>query len=155
MFSSTFDRFWFRTGKNYYSEVFLEECKYVVKKKMPDHITNDIELSSDDSISKACDEENSGEENSNKKTLMKKILMNKIRNRKFFLEKYKKFFRFEARDFPFPKYMICFLGFASSLLKYETTSFRKIYKSFLSLGLQSSISRNIRKTFFGKNIRAF
>ena len=39
----------------------------LLKKKMPDHITNDIELSSDDSISKACDEENSGEENSNKK----------------------------------------------------------------------------------------
>ena len=23
----------FRTGKNYYSQVFLEECKYVVKEK--------------------------------------------------------------------------------------------------------------------------
>ena len=33
----------FRTGKNYYPQVFLEECKYVVKKKkMPEYITDDI-----------------------------------------------------------------------------------------------------------------
>ena len=38
----------FRTGKNYYPQVFLEECKYVVKeKKMPEYITDDIEISSD------------------------------------------------------------------------------------------------------------
>ena len=37
----------FRTGKNYYPQVFLEECKYVVKeKKMPEYITDDIEISS-------------------------------------------------------------------------------------------------------------
>ena len=32
----------FRTGKNYYPQVFLEECKYVVKEKMmPKNITNE------------------------------------------------------------------------------------------------------------------
>ena len=37
----------FRTDKNYYPQVFLEECKYVVKeKKMPEYITDDIEISS-------------------------------------------------------------------------------------------------------------
>ena len=39
-----------RTGKNYYAQVFLEECKYVVKEKQtPEYITDDIEISSDDS----------------------------------------------------------------------------------------------------------
>ena len=38
----------FRTGKNYYPQVFLEECKYVVKeKKIPKYITDDIKISSD------------------------------------------------------------------------------------------------------------
>ena len=38
----------FRTGKNYYPQVFLEECKYVVKeKKIPKYITGDIKISSD------------------------------------------------------------------------------------------------------------
>ena len=38
----------FRTGKNHYPQVFLERCKYVVKeKKMPEYITDDIEISSD------------------------------------------------------------------------------------------------------------
>ena len=42
--------FVFRTGKNYYPQMFLEECKYFVKeKKMPEYITDDIEISSDDS----------------------------------------------------------------------------------------------------------
>ena len=32
----------YRTGKNYYPQVFLEECKYVVQeKKMPQYITDD------------------------------------------------------------------------------------------------------------------
>ena len=39
--------------------MFLEECKYVVKKKkIPKYIIDDIEISSD------SDEENSNEENS-------------------------------------------------------------------------------------------
>ena len=34
----------FRTGKNYFPQVFLEECKYVAKeKKMPKYITEDTE----------------------------------------------------------------------------------------------------------------
>ena len=53
----------FRTGKNYYPQVFLEECKYVVKeKKIPKYIINDIEISS------YSDRENSDEENSDKET---------------------------------------------------------------------------------------
>ena len=48
----------FRTGKNYSPQVFLEECKYVVKeKKIPKYIIDNIEISSD------SDEENSDEEN--------------------------------------------------------------------------------------------
>ena len=32
-----------RTGKNYYPQVFFEECKYVVQKKeMPEFITDNI-----------------------------------------------------------------------------------------------------------------
>ena len=47
----------FRTGKNYYSQVSLEEYKYVVKeKKIPKYITDDTEMSSD------SDRENSDEE---------------------------------------------------------------------------------------------
>ena len=50
----------FRTDKNYYPEIFLEECKYIVKeKKMLKYFTEDIEISSD------SDRENSDEENSN------------------------------------------------------------------------------------------
>ena len=59
----------FRTGKNYYPQVFWEECKYVVQEiKMPEYITDDIEISSDSdregSDEKISNEENSGEENS-------------------------------------------------------------------------------------------
>ena len=54
----------FRTGKNYYPQMLIEECKYVVKeKKMPKHITENIEISSD------SDRENSDEENSNEENL--------------------------------------------------------------------------------------
>ena len=49
----------FTTGKNYYPQVFLEECKHVVKeRKMPEYITNDIEISSDCSDREDSDEEN-------------------------------------------------------------------------------------------------
>ena len=38
----------FRTGKNYYPQVFLEECKYLVKaKKITKYIIDDIEISCD------------------------------------------------------------------------------------------------------------
>ena len=36
----------FRTGKNYYLQMFLEECKYVIskKKKLPEYITDNFFL---------------------------------------------------------------------------------------------------------------
>ena len=50
--------------KDYYLQVFLVECKYVVKKKkILKLITDDIEISSDDSDRENSDEENSNEEN--------------------------------------------------------------------------------------------
>ena len=50
----------FRTVKNCYPQVLLEECKYLVKEKtMPEYITDSIEISSD------SDREYSDEENSN------------------------------------------------------------------------------------------
>ena len=43
----------------------FEKCKHVVKeKKMPDYITDKIEISSDDSDREGSDEENSDKENS-------------------------------------------------------------------------------------------
>ena len=54
----------FRTGKNYYPQVFVEEYKYVVKeKKMSRYIADDIEISSDSDRDESH-EENSNEENS-------------------------------------------------------------------------------------------
>ena len=56
--------FVFRIGKNYYSQVFLEEFKYVVKeKKIPKYIIDDREISFDSDKSN-YDEENSSEDNS-------------------------------------------------------------------------------------------
>ena len=56
----------FRIGKNYYAQVFLEECKFVVKvKKMTEYITDDINFFwfwSEDS-----DEEFSNEKNADEK----------------------------------------------------------------------------------------
>ena len=53
----------FRTGKNYYLQVFLEECKYPVKeKKTPKYIIDNTEFFFD------SDRENSYEENSDKET---------------------------------------------------------------------------------------
>ena len=40
----------FRTDKDYYSQMFLEECKYIIKEnEMLKYITNDVEVSSDES----------------------------------------------------------------------------------------------------------
>ena len=48
----------FIIGKNFYHQVFLEECKDVVKgKNMLEYITDELDISSDDS------EENSDEKN--------------------------------------------------------------------------------------------
>ena len=59
----------FRTGKNYCPQVFLGECKYVVKeKKIPKYIIDNIEISSEsdeqNSDKETSDKENSEEENS-------------------------------------------------------------------------------------------
>ena len=52
----------YRSGKNYYPQVFLEECKYDVKeKKMSKYITEDTKIFSDEENS---DQENSDKENS-------------------------------------------------------------------------------------------
>ena len=41
----------FRAGKSYKTQLFLEECKYVIKeKKMAKYITDDLEISSDEKI---------------------------------------------------------------------------------------------------------
>ena len=56
----------FRKGKNYYPQVFVEECKYVVKeKKIPEYITVNIEVSSDTDRD-ISNEEISNEEKSDK-----------------------------------------------------------------------------------------
>ena len=78
--------FVFRTGKNYYPPVFLEECKYIVKeKKIPKYIIDDIEISSD-SDRENSDEETSNEENSDKKTSDEKKLDEE--NQKIFFQKF-------------------------------------------------------------------
>ena len=58
----------FRIDKNYYTQAFLEECKYAFKKKkMTKYITDDIEISSDEEdynkeSSNDSDKENFGEQ---------------------------------------------------------------------------------------------
>ena len=57
----------FTAGKNYYPQLFFEECKYVVKgKKMPKYFIKDIETSFDKSHKVNFDEENSNQEISDK-----------------------------------------------------------------------------------------
>ena len=49
--------FVFKTSKNYYPQVFLEECKYIVKeKKMSEYITDETGSSSGDSDKEDFDE---------------------------------------------------------------------------------------------------
>ena len=55
--------FLFRTGKNYYTEIFSDECKYVFKeKKIPNYIIDNIEILSG-SYRENSDEEDSDREN--------------------------------------------------------------------------------------------
>ena len=64
--------FVFKTGKNYYPQVLLEECKYVVKEKqIPDfdRENSDEENSNEEKSDENSDEENSNEENSNEENL--------------------------------------------------------------------------------------
>ena len=56
----------FRADKNYYPQVFLEKCKYVVK---------DIEISSNESAKEESDEENSDKEDSDEENSEKKIIV--------------------------------------------------------------------------------
>ena len=52
----------FKTGKNYYSQVLLEDLKYIVKeKKLPEYITDETEISFDDSDRADSDKESSNE----------------------------------------------------------------------------------------------
>ena len=60
----------FRTGKNYYPKVFLEECKYVAKKKIPKYIIDDIEIFFE-SDKENSDDGNSDKENSDEEILAK------------------------------------------------------------------------------------
>ena len=53
----------FRTSKSYYHQVLLEWCKFVKEKKVPEDITDNIELFSD-SDREDSDEEISNGENS-------------------------------------------------------------------------------------------
>ena len=59
----------FRTGKNYYPQLFSEECKYIViEKRMPKCVTDGFKISSDHENSNEdySDEENPDEENHSK-----------------------------------------------------------------------------------------
>ena len=50
MFVGSFDSL-FRADKNYYLQVLLEECKYVIKeKKIHNYITDDMEVSDSDEV---------------------------------------------------------------------------------------------------------
>ena len=70
----------FRTGKNYYPQVFLGECKYVAKeKKSLNILLKDIEISSDESDKEDSDEEDSDEENSNKESYIEELIKNLLR----------------------------------------------------------------------------
>ena len=54
----------YRKDKDYYPQVFLEECKCIVKeKKKSKFITDNVETSSDDSDTGNSDKEDSNEEN--------------------------------------------------------------------------------------------
>ena len=95
----------FRTGKNYYPQVFLEECKYVVKeKKIPKYIIDNIEISSDshggnsdkeNSDKKTFDEETTDEEDSDEEFFFFSFLYIKMTNN--YYQKTKEKFQKEAR----------------------------------------------------------
>ena len=96
----------FKTGKNYYPQVFLEGWKYVIKaKEIHNYSTDDVEISSDFNSDSNSARKNSDGKNSDyeeisdeeilkkvrqRKTLMKKILMKKILIKKLWRKKIKK-----------------------------------------------------------------
>ena len=70
----------YRKDNKYYPEVFLEECKYVLKeKKIQNYITDEVEISSDeeDLLGKIQMEKNSDYEENPDKEIMEKIQMEK------------------------------------------------------------------------------
>ena len=70
----------YRKDNKYYPEVFLEECKYVLKeKKIHNYITDEVEISSDeeDLLEKIQMENNSDYEENPDKEIMEKIQMEK------------------------------------------------------------------------------
>ena len=52
--------------------MFFEECKHVLKKKMAEYITDEIEIHSDDCDRQDCYEESSNEKNSDGGNVLKK-----------------------------------------------------------------------------------
>ena len=55
----------YRTSTSFYPQLFSEECKYVVKEKnIPEYITDDIDISSDEDNFDYLDEESKIDENS-------------------------------------------------------------------------------------------
>ena len=73
----------FRTGRHYYTQVFLEECKYVIKeKKISRYIIDDAEISSDSDeetlLEKNQMKKNSDYQASSGEEILEKIQMEKI-----------------------------------------------------------------------------
>ena len=82
----------FRIGKNYGSQVFLEECKYAVKeKKIPKYIIDDIEFPSGSDEGNS-DEDNTDEDNSDEE-ILEKVLMKKILKKKILVMKKIKYYQ--------------------------------------------------------------
>ena len=66
----------YRRDKNHYPQVFLEECKCVVKEKRTfKFITDYIEISSDDSDKEDSDKENPDKKNSNEEVKYRQIFV--------------------------------------------------------------------------------
>ena len=85
-----------KISTNFHNNKIPEECKYVVKeKKKSKFITDDIEISSDDSDKEKSDEENSNEDWRKYK---------KVSGFASSLLKYQNFFKLWAQKFHFPKY---------------------------------------------------
>ena len=74
----------FKTDKNYYPQVFLKECQYVIKeKKGHNYITDDVEISSDSDeeiLEKIQMEKNSDYEENYDEKILEKIQIKKNYN---------------------------------------------------------------------------
>ena len=77
----------FKTGKNCFSQIFLEERKYIVKeKRMPEYVTDDIKISSD-SDKEDSDEENPDEKNCNRENLNEENEVTNVDIKKYKMQK--------------------------------------------------------------------